>query len=77
MRLKDIIELIKVDMPDHTEGAFEVGIASDGAGSHIQISIEDHRDSGKILKTFMDRYKEHRVLVLKVPRGFLHLDEKK
>lgn len=77
MRLKDVIELIKVDMPDYTDGAFEVGIAADGAGNHIQISIEDHSNSHKILKTFIDRFKEHRVVVLKVPLGYLHLDEKK
>ena len=74
MRLKDVIELIKVDMPDLTDGPFEVDVSSDGGGSHIQISVEEHKDAHKILKTFIDRFKDHRILVMRVPRGFLHLD---
>lgn len=76
MRLKDIIELIRVDMPDYTEGPFDIEIASDGGGNHIQISVEEHKDSLNILKTFIDRYKDQRILVLRVPRGYLKLKEK-
>ena len=70
MRREDIVELIRMDMPDFTEGAFDVTIASDDGGSHIQISIEDHRGSQKILRHFSDKYKT-RMLVMLVPEGFL------
>ena len=49
MQRKDVVELIRVDMPDHTDGAFDVRIESDDGGNHIVIYIEDHRDSNKIL----------------------------
>ena len=49
MRLKDVVELIKVDMPDHTEGAFNVRIESDDGGSHVTIRVEDHSDGYNIL----------------------------
>ena len=70
MRREDIVELIRMDMPDFTEGAFDVAISSDDGGSHIQISIEDHSDGQKILEHFSDRYKT-RMLVMLVPEGFL------
>lgn len=53
MRLKDIVELIKVDMPDHTEGAFDVRIESDDGGSHITIHIDSHDSGSKILDIFL------------------------
>ena len=72
MRLKDIVELIKVDMPDHTDGAFDVAIQSDDGGTHITISIEDHKDSQKILKAFTDRFKGTRLIIMLVPLESLH-----
>lgn len=72
MRLKDVIELIKVDMPDHTEGAFDVVVESDDGGSHITIRIEGHSDSQDILKAFSSRFDNERILVMKVPEGSLH-----
>ena len=71
MRLKDIVELIRVDMPDHTEGAFDVKIKSDDGGSHITIYIEDHTNSQNILREFSDRFKDSRIIVAKVPEGYL------
>ena len=71
MRLKDIIELIRVDMPDHTDGPFDIEIQSDDGGHHIAIIIENHDDAGKILSAFFNRFKEKRIIVMKVPEGFL------
>ena len=72
MRLKDIVELIKVDMPDHTEGAFDVSIQSDDGGTHITISVEDHKDSQTVLNAFTDRFKGTRLIIMLVPEGSLH-----
>ena len=74
MRLKDVIELIRVDMPDHTEGPFDVSIQSDDGGNHITITIAHHDDSQKIMKAFCNRFKEKRIIVMKVPEGFLDKD---
>ena len=73
MRLKDVIELIRVDMPDFTEGAFDVGVSSDDGGTHIVISVEHHGDAGKVLENFSKRFKDKRIIVLKVPEGILGL----
>ena len=72
MRLKDIVELIKVDMPDHTEGAFDVSIQSDDGGTHITISVEDHKDSQTVLNAFTDRFKGTRLIIMLVPERSLH-----
>ena len=72
MQRKDVVELIRVDMPDHTDGAFDVRIESDDGGNHIVIYIEDHRDSNKILSSFTERFKGHRILLMLVPKDFLH-----
>ena len=71
MRREDVVELIRVDLPDYTEGAFDVDIKSDDGGSHIVISVEDHTDSQRILREFSDRFSEQRIIVLKVPEGYL------
>ena len=73
MRLKDIVELIRVDMPDFTEGAFDVGLGSDDGGTHIQISVEVHSDALPVLSNFSKRFKDARIIVLKVPEGILGL----
>ena len=72
MRKSDIIELIRVDMPDHTNGAFDIIIESDDGGSHITIYVEDHDDAQKILGIFSERFSDERILLMKVPVGFLH-----
>ena len=71
LRREDVVELIRVDLPDYTEGAFDVKIASDDGGTHITISIEDHANSQQILRSFGDRFKDHRIIVAKVPEGYL------
>jgi hypothetical protein len=72
MRLKDIVELIMVDMPDYTEGAFDVRIESDDGGTHIVIAIDNHKNSNKILDVFSSRFNDSRVIVMKVPEGSLY-----
>ena len=72
MKMSDVIELIRVDMPDHTEGAFDVRIESDDGGSHIVIAIEDHTESSQIMDTFTNRFDDQRILILMVPSGSLH-----
>ena len=71
MRREDVVELIKVDLPDHTDGAFDVKIESDDGGTHITILIEDHTNSQQILRLFSDRFDDQRILVAKVPEGYL------
>ncbi len=72
MQRSDVVELIRVDMPDHTDGAFDVRIESDDGGSHITIYIEDHSNSHKILSSFSERFKGERIILMLVPKGFLH-----
>tara|TARA_R100000664_G_C2752970_1_gene140331 strand:+ start:684 stop:908 length:225 start_codon:yes stop_codon:yes gene_type:complete len=70
MMLKDIVELIKCDIPDLTEGPFRVNIESDDGGSHITIFIEFHNDCQKV-RNFVDRNYKKRIIIKKVPEGFL------
>jgi len=72
MMLKDIVELIRVDMPDHTEYAYDVLIESDDNGPHITISVEDHENARNILISFSSRFNNCRILVMKVPKGSIH-----
>ena len=74
MRLKDVVELIRVDMPDHTEGAFDVRIESDDGGTHVTIYVEKGGDASKVLDTFSSRFKDRRIIVMRVPEGFLPID---
>tara|TARA_B100000131_G_C17794602_1_gene482802 strand:+ start:280 stop:519 length:240 start_codon:yes stop_codon:yes gene_type:complete len=71
MRREDVIELIRCEMPDLTDGPFDVKIESDDGGSHICISIEFHEDSQAILSHFF-RYHDQDILVKKVPEGWLN-----
>jgi hypothetical protein len=75
MRLKDIVELIKVDVPDHTDGAFDVSIQADDGGTHITICVEHHEDAHVVLKAFTSRFRDIRIIVMKVPEGSLHTDK--
>jgi hypothetical protein len=70
MMLKDIVELIKCDVPDLTDGAFSVTIESDDGGSHITISLEFHNDCQKV-REFIDKNYKVRIIIKKVPEGFL------
>ena len=72
MQLKDIIELIRLDMPDYTDGAFNIAIESDDGGTHITIEIENHLDGSKILDAFTRRFSNTRIIVMKVPQGYCH-----
>ncbi len=58
-------------MPDHTDGAFDVRIESDDGGTHITIYVEDHDDSSRVLDVFSNRFKDSRIIVMKVPEGSL------
>ena len=71
MRLKDTVELIRVDMPDFTTGAFDVEIQTDGGGSHITIIVECHDDASTVFQNFSKRFSDKRIVVLKVPEGTL------
>ena len=75
MRLKDTVELIRVDMPDHTSGAFDVLIQSDDGGTHVTICVENHDDAHSVMNAFSTRFKDKRIIVMKVPEGTLHSDE--
>ena len=71
LRKKDAVELIKTDMSDYTDLPYLVEITSDDGGTMIQITVEDHENSSKILRDFSSQYQGHRLVVLKVPEGYL------
>ena len=71
LRKRDIIELIKCDLVDLTEGAFRVILDSDDGGSVINVMIEDHSNSQEILREMDRAYPGHRLVVTKVPEGWL------
>ena len=68
---KDLINLVISDVVDLTDGPFDVAFASDGGGTHIQVSIEHHKDAPKIVDKFKASFMSYRLLVLKVPSGYL------
>lgn len=76
MRREDIIELIRVDLPDYTEGAFDIVVESDDGGSHIVIKIEDHTNSYEILNQFSTRFSGQRIILMLVPEGSLHWESR-
>jgi len=59
------------DIVDLTEGPFDVKLASDGGGNHIEIQIEKHEDSGKIRDFLNKNYSQRRIIILLVPSGYL------
>ena len=71
MRKKDIVNLILVDLVDLTDGPFKVEIASDDGGTHIEIYIENHDDSQEILSAMTVSYPSERIIVMKVPIGYI------
>ncbi len=64
MRLRDTIELIKCDLPDLTEGCFEVVIESDDGGAHVCVKIGDHGDGQAIMSYLWENYREVRCIVM-------------
>jgi len=71
MRLKDIAELIRCDLLDLTEGAFDVQIKSDDAGYHLAVYLESHEDAGSVRKALDNDYKSTRIVIVKIPEGTL------
>jgi hypothetical protein len=71
MKLKDTAEIIRCDIPDLTEGPFDVVVESDDGGNHIVVKIEDHDDGHKILEFLTKEFPKVRTLVLLVPFGYL------
>lgn len=70
---KDILDLVIADVVDLTDGPFDVIFTSDDGGTHIQVSIEHHKDAQKIIKYLNIDIHGYRVLILKVPDGYLDL----
>mgnify|MGYP003152604084 FL=1 len=70
MKLKDTAELIRCDIPDLTEGAFDVAVESDDGGNHIVVSLEEH-DSQNVMKHLTKEYPKTRTIVMLVPSGWL------
>jgi hypothetical protein len=71
MRREEVVELIRCEMPDLTDGPFDVRIETDDGGNHICIYVEFHEDAQQILKRFHRFHGQKRILVMKVPDGFL------
>ena len=71
MRREDVVELIRCEMPDLTDGPFDVKIETDDGGAHICIHIEFHEDGQDILRRFFNFHGQKRIMVKKVPEGFL------
>jgi hypothetical protein len=72
MRLKDLVEVIKSDVVDLTDGPFDVDTESDDGGTHIVISLEFHEDARDIMRRMIDEHGEKRILVKLVPEGYIH-----
>jgi hypothetical protein len=73
LRKKDIESLVIADVVELTDGNFKVSFESDGGGTHIQVAIENHDDAHKISSRFMINDLGYRVIILKVPQGYLEL----
>jgi hypothetical protein len=70
MRREDVVKLIRSEMPDLTEGPFDVKVEHDCGGAHICVYVEIHKDAQDILKTFQQRH-DSRVIVKKVPENWI------
>jgi len=71
MRREDVVELIRCEMPDMTDGPFDVKIESDDGGTHICVYVEFHEDAPGILNKYC-QFHDQFVLVKKVPEGWLN-----
>ena len=65
------ISLIKSDLPDLTEGAFNVIKTSDGGGNHIEVQLEHHQDSLKVRNFMNKNYASCRIIIMNVPEGYI------
>ena len=65
--------LVIADVIDLTDGKFEVTFESDDGGNHVQVAIEKHDDAQALIDHFIINKLGHRVLILKVPPGYLDL----
>ncbi len=72
MRLKDLVEVIKSDVIDLTDGPFDVDVESDDGGTHITVSVEFHKDAKEIMTRMIEDYEGYRILVKLVPDGYVH-----
>lgn len=70
---RDIIELIKCDVVDLTEGAFRVSLDSDDGGTLINVMLEDHSNTQEIMKELDLAYPGQRLVITKVPEGWLQV----
>tara|TARA_B000000557_G_C20676831_1_gene401347 strand:+ start:35 stop:274 length:240 start_codon:yes stop_codon:yes gene_type:complete len=70
MRREDVVELIRCEMPDLTDGPFDVRIEHDCGGAHICVYVEFHEDAQNILESF-HKSEARRLIVKKVPEGWL------
>jgi len=68
---RDIENLVIADVIELTDGAFDVSFESDDGGTHVQIAIEKHSDAPKLSNHFNRNDLGYRVLILKVPSGYL------
>jgi hypothetical protein len=71
IRKDDLISLIMSDLVDLTEDSFNVIQASDDSGNHIEVQVENHDDASKIRKFFDKTGYQKRIIILKVPPGYL------
>ena len=70
MHKDDIVELLRCEMPDMTDGPFDVKIEHDCGGAHICVYVEFHEDSPEILQKFY-KFHDQRIIVKNVPEGWL------
>ena len=70
---EELLEKIRSEVVDITDGPFHVEWASDDGGNHTQILLECHEDSSDIMLMIDKKfYKKHqRILVMLVPPGYL------
>ena len=71
MKLKDTAEIIRCDIPDLTDGAFDVVVESDDGGHHIVVKLEEHDDSQKVMHFLDKEFPKVRSMVMLVPFGWL------
>ena len=71
MNRKDVVELIRREMPDLTDGPFDVKIENDDGGAHICICVEFHEDSPGIMQKLY-KFHNNRIIIKNVPEGWLN-----
>jgi hypothetical protein len=76
MQKKELVQVLRSEMPDLTDGPFDVGIESDDGGSHICVTVEIPEDAPKVVKKCYD-WKHQRIIVKKVPPGWLEMQRKR